>query len=607
MGAALADDTEHDNVPLSDPSEAPEDKADDIMSRIAETLESADAPIDAPADTFVAAQESSADVVDTQAAAAQLAAESVTTDAPEIDLSGLDLAEAPQEAIVAETPVAEQVVATEEPTPVPAPERDDSGIAAKLARIRAVVGQPQTLEVSGSESSYADDEYADDALDDLPGDTDLADIVPGFGNDKKETARPTSPSFDETQDATAQDPAKADVSSVAEAPVVEPARPLRARVMKVKRKEFEAALQRGELEEVADEEPPIAPTPAAPAVQESVSPAVQQVETPETIASAATSSGLSPEDEAELQRELAAVEAELAGLDSSETISPEPEPEPEPDATKTTDADEALNAPAELGQPPEVEMERLMTQATDELEEPQGKQRRSAMGHLRAAVAAARGQSADAEKTDDTEAYREDLDNAMRPRRPVRLARTQRVAQTPAPLKLVAEQRVDVDDSDEPQTPAPAKPAAAETPAPTDVKPARPVRPTRPRPATKPAAVQAPAEPEPMRMVAPAPEAAEGAAQDTFNEFAEEMGATELPDLLEAAAAYLAYVEGREQFSRPQLMTKVRMVQAENFSREDGLRTFGQLLRQGKIEKISGGRFTVSDRISFKPDARAAG
>jgi hypothetical protein len=94
---------------------------------------------------------------------------------------------------------------------------------------------------------------------------------------------------------------------------------------------------------------------------------------------------------------------------------------------------------------------------------------------------------------------------------------------------------------------------------------------------------------------------------DMLARIAEELGATELPDLLEAAAAYLAYVEGRDQFSRPQLMTKVRMVQEENFSREDGLRSFGQLLRQGKIEKIAGGRFTVSDRISFKPDTRAVG
>jgi hypothetical protein len=94
---------------------------------------------------------------------------------------------------------------------------------------------------------------------------------------------------------------------------------------------------------------------------------------------------------------------------------------------------------------------------------------------------------------------------------------------------------------------------------------------------------------------------------DMLARIAEELGATELPDLLEAAAAYLAYVEGRDQFSRPQLMTKVRMVQEENFSREDGLRSFGQLLRQGKIEKIAGGRFTVSDRISFKPNTRAVG
>ena len=68
----------------------------------------------------------------------------------------------------------------------------------------------------------------------------------------------------------------------------------------------------------------------------------------------------------------------------------------------------------------------------------------------------------------------------------------------------------------------------------------------------------------------------------------------------------MSFVEHREQFSRPQLMTKVRQVETEESSREDRLRSFGQLLREGKIEKTSGGRFTASDRISFKPDARAA-
>ena len=85
------------------------------------------------------------------------------------------------------------------------------------------------------------------------------------------------------------------------------------------------------------------------------------------------------------------------------------------------------------------------------------------------------------------------------------------------------------------------------------------------------------------------------------------VGAHDLPELLEAAAAYLSYVEGHAQFSRPQLMTKVRQVEGQDSSREDRLRSFGQLLRDGKIEKTGGGRFTVSERISFKPSTRAVG
>ena len=91
-----------------------------------------------------------------------------------------------------------------------------------------------------------------------------------------------------------------------------------------------------------------------------------------------------------------------------------------------------------------------------------------------------------------------------------------------------------------------------------------------------------------------------------FATYAESVGATDLSELLEAAAAYMSFVERREQFSRPQLMTKVRQVETEESSREDRLRSFGQLLREGKIEKTRGGRFTASERISFKPDARAA-
>ena len=213
---------------------------------------------------------------------------------------------------------------------------------------------------------------------------------------------------------------------------------------------------------------------------------------------------------------------------------------------------------------------RILDETNTQLQEPEGNRRRSAIAHLRAAVAATRADKLLGRKRDaleQAEPYREDLANVVRPRRPeAPAAHTERPVEIarPAPLKLVAEQRVD------PETQAP--------------------RPRRVRLADfdEPAALSA------------------GEGDDSFAEYAESVGARDLPELLEAAAAYMSFVERREQFSRPQLMTKVRQVETEESSREDRLRSFGQLLREGKIEKTRGGRFTASERISFKPDARAA-
>ncbi|WP_258095454.1 hypothetical protein [Salipiger pentaromativorans] len=214
---------------------------------------------------------------------------------------------------------------------------------------------------------------------------------------------------------------------------------------------------------------------------------------------------------------------------------------------------------------------RILDETNTQLQEPEGNRRRSAIAHLRAAVAATRADKLLGRKKDSEEAfepYREDLANVVRPRRPqAPSSHTERPSELvrPAPLKLVAEQRVD-----------------AEMPAP---------RPRRVR-------------------VADFEDETLGGADEVgsgFAAYAESVGASELPELLEAAAAYMSFVEGREQFSRPQLMTKVRQVELQESSREDRLRTFGQLLRDGKIEKTRGGRFTASERISFKPGARAAG
>ncbi|TNF60495.1 MAG: hypothetical protein EP307_08485 [Rhodobacteraceae bacterium] len=250
-----------------------------------------------------------------------------------------------------------------------------------------------------------------------------------------------------------------------------------------------------------------------------------------------------------------------------------------PAVAETLDAGEADDADIREGhallddEDLDEDLARLLAETDSQMGDAEASTRRADFDHLRAAVAAQKAEDAGEPRliaAQPDAVYRDDLAQAVRPRRPeapsedrVRSRRPE--DERPAPLKLVAAQRVDAE--------------------PAEVRPRRVV--SRPMPEA---------------------DAALADGQMSFAEFAESVGAYELPDLLEAAASYLAFVEGQDQFSRPQLMTKVRMLEPEEFSREDGLRSFGQLLRDGKIEKIQGGRFTVSDRIGFRPDdMRAAG
>lgn len=453
---------------------------------------------------------------------------------------------------------------------------DPDSVAAKLQRIRSVV------DVDEPDTDYSEDEHADDFLSEarqditaaLNADDSLETRFSGQDAGNVTDDDPISAMLGELEIKPAKAPEPEQVNRLdgleaAPEPLAEPraepkaptapeatAKPV-ARVVRMKRSEYEAALTDGEFEEVKRD------TGSAQAEAETT---------------------LSPEDEADLLRELAAVEAEFRKStgDSSTGLD---EGQAEDTIAAATERDDGENLFAEGGttEPGAVaagsrrarlaaadtdgEMGRILAETEQHMDEESGKGRRQAIAHLRAAVAATKaeqGVGGNLNRTDpEDDAYRSDLADVVRPRRATGSARTQRPgASRPAPLKLVAEQRVDLNES--------------------------PKGPVRPR-----------------RVAADANAAAQSA--DNFAEYAENVGADSLPELLEAAASYLAFVEGHDMFSRPQLMTKVRQVEQDEFSREEGLRFFGQLLREGKIVKVKAGRFGVSDDIAYRPDARAAG
>ncbi len=87
--------------------------------------------------------------------------------------------------------------------------------------------------------------------------------------------------------------------------------------------------------------------------------------------------------------------------------------------------------------------------------------------------------------------------------------------------------------------------------------------------------------------------------------FAERVGVKSMADMLEAAAAYATCIENRSQFTRPQLMRRL-MASAggKPVSREEGLRSFGTLLRTGRIEKISRGHYVLAAHSPYLAEAR---
>ncbi|SNR26081.1 hypothetical protein [Puniceibacterium sediminis] len=311
-------------------------------------------------------------------------------------------------------------------------------------------------------------------------------------------------------------------------------------------------------------------------------------------------SGLTPEQQAELARELAEIRAMLqddfVGTENDTWDVPPAQPAVPPTVAGNSDEERdavssalddavddavervALDGHHKAEKTPrqarflrtenliaegDTSVDRILQETNTQLREPEADRRRSAIAHLRAAVSATRADRILRRKTDVENAadpYRADLANTVLPKglssASAPAAKANPNYASPAPLTLVAAQRVDRRASDDGDTPSPRDPETA---------------------------------------------------KHGFGKFAENMGAHALSEQLEAAASYLSFVEGHEEFSRPQLMIKVSAVETTPSSREDRLQTFGRLVREGKILKAGDGRFTASERIRFKPGTRAAG
>jgi len=283
-----------------------------------------------------------------------------------------------------------------------------------------------------------------------------------------------------------------------------------------------------------------APTDSAEAAEGDVPPLVLENET-SVSETDDDHDDYNDDDEFDLEEEMAKVEAELS-------------------ARKGDDI-------ARHGLPRHVEdaMSRIMSQTDQHLNQPENRRHRDAFAQLKAAVAAteAARQLGDrgADQRDPDEAYKDDLG--------AHAAKDKSDARSTTPLKLVKSQEV--------KPPVSRSSARAAVSTPLDTYSDR------------------------LRQIATLKDAEPVEDKGGFADFASAHGATDLVDRLEAAGAYICLVEGEADFSRPQVMKVVQSATAEEISREDGLRSFGRLLRQARLVKLENGRFQIADNTQYRP------
>jgi hypothetical protein len=91
---------------------------------------------------------------------------------------------------------------------------------------------------------------------------------------------------------------------------------------------------------------------------------------------------------------------------------------------------------------------------------------------------------------------------------------------------------------------------------------------------------------------------------ETFDDFADRLGASELIEMMEAAAIYSAHVLGQPMFRRRQLVRLMSSIQDPlPMSREKGLEVFNKLIELGRVSEVESGLFAVTDRSPLLREA----
>lgn len=202
----------------------------------------------------------------------------------------------------------------------------------------------------------------------------------------------------------------------------------------------------------------------------------------------------------------------------------------------------------------------ILARANADMDSAEAKRRQNELSHLKAAVAVTNAERAlgVANPADTTlNAYRADLERVVTPS-----AKAERAA----PLVLVSEQRIN------------AKPAANIT--------------------------NIFGEDHEDQAVGAADRDNIFTKIETFDDFADRLGASELIELMEAAAIYSAHVLGQPMFRRRQLVRLMSSISDPlPMSREKGLEIFNHLIELGRVSEVEAGLFAVTDRSPLLHEA----